>query len=359
MQENKHAERAHAKHSPSSLKHKKLCPKWENESKDTVFTDDGTKCHEAVETGDLSKLTELQHYYANCAIKYVQPLIDAASEVKKEERLWNSDPFLRELTHGSPDLMTWAGETHLDIVDYKFGRLPVDHAGFNLQAKAYVLAAFDTYPKLETITFHFVHPRLADHDSHHTFHRQQRNAIRDEIFSIVYAAENEQYEATPETEACLYCKNRGTCVSLLTEMVRYVHQMHLSEITDYNLDLTVPENRAKLFEILKTLSKAVGQAQDKLTEAHLNGDEIPGYELKFRRGARSIKDTIKAWETVKDVVDFGEFLSSCKVKIGDLEEMVVKKAEDPRAAKVQLTMALESSGALVTEEETKYLTKSK
>ena len=127
MQENKHADRLHAKHSPSSLKHKKLCPKWENESKDTVFTDDGTKCHEAVETGDLSKLTELQHYYANCAIKYVQPLIDAASKVVKEERLWNSSGWMSELTHGSPDLMCWAGESHMDIVDYKFGRLPVDH----------------------------------------------------------------------------------------------------------------------------------------------------------------------------------------------------------------------------------------
>ena len=135
--------------------------------------------------------------------------------------------------------------------------------------------------------------------------------------------------------------------------------MHLSEIPDYNLDLTVPENRAKLFEILKTLSKAVEQAQSDLTTSHLNGDEIPGYELKFRKGARSIKDTIKAWETVKESVDLSDFLSSCKVKIGDLEELVVKKAEDPRAAKVKLTMALESSGALVTEEETKYLTKSK
>lgn len=359
MQENKHADRAHAKHSPSSLKHKKLCPKWENESKDTVFTDDGTKCHEAVETGDLSKLTELQHYYANCAIKYVQPLIDAASEVKKEERLWNSDLFLRDLTHGSPDLMTWAGETHLDIVDYKFGRLPVDPAKDNLQAKAYVLAAFDTYPKLETITFHFVHPRLADHDSHHTFHRKERWAICDEIAKIVYEAESDDYAPTPETEACLYCKKRGSCTALLTELVRYAHQMHLSEISDYNLDLKIPENRSKLFEILRTLSKAVGQAQDKLTEAHLNGEEIPGYELKFRKGARSIKDTIKAWDTVKQDVALEEFLASCKVKIGDLEELVVKKAEDPRDAKVKLTMALESSGALVTEEETKYLTKSK
>ena len=357
--ENKHADRLHAKHSPSSLKHKKLCPKWENESKDTVFTDDGTKCHEAVETGDLSKLTELQHYYANCAIKYVQPIIDGASKVVKEERLWNACGWMSQLTHGSPDLMAWAGETHMDIVDYKFGRLPVDPAAVNLQAKAYVLAAFDTYPFVETITFHFVHPRLADHDSNHTFKREERDAICEEISKIVLAAEDPEVDPTPETEACLYCKKRGTCPALLTEMVRYAHQMHLSDIPDYNLDLTVPENRAKLFEILKLMSKAVGQAQDKLTEDHLNGNEIPGYELKFRKGARSIKDTIKAWETVKETVELADFLKSCKVKIGDLEELVVKKAEDPRAAKVKLTMALEDSGALVTEEETKYLTKSK
>lgn len=357
--QNKHADRLHAKHSPSSLKHKKLCPKWENEQKESVFTDEGERCHEAVETGDLSKLTELQHYYAMCAIKYVQPIIDAASEVKKEERIWNSDPFLRDLTHGSPDLMAWAGDTHLDIVDYKFGRIPVDHASVNLQAKAYVLAAFDTYPKLETITFHFVHPRLADHDSHHTFHRRERTFLREEIFRIVYAAEQERYEATPETEACLYCAKRGSCQALLTQMVRYAHDMHLTEIENFNLDLAVPENRAKLFEILKMLAKALPAAQDKLTEAHLNGEEIPGYELKFRRGARKIVDTQKAYEAIKDRVTKDEFLSACTVKMTDLENLVVKKSEDTRAAKNNLNQALEVSGALVTEEETRYLTKSK
>jgi hypothetical protein len=359
MQENKHAERAHAKHSPSSLKHKKLCPKWENESRDTVFTDDGTKCHEAVETGDLSKLTELQHYYANCAVKYAQPIIDGASRVLKEERLWNAEPAMRDLTHGSPDLMAWAGETHLDIVDYKFGRLPVDPAKDNLQAKAYVLAAFDTYPEVETITFHFVHPRLADHDSNHTFHRRDRTVLCYEILFIVSKAEDPKVKPTPETEACLYCKNRGCCPALLTEMIRYSHQMHLNEIPDFNLDLNVPENRAKLFEVLKTLAKAVPQAQEELTTKHLNGDEIPGYELKFRRGARSVVDTAKAYAAVEDIVTPEEFLKVCSVSISDLEEVVVGKATDTRAAKANLNSVLEASGALVIKPETKYLTKIK
>lgn len=357
--QNKHSDRLHAKHSPSSLKHKKQCPKWENEQRETVFTDDGEKCHEAVETGDLSKLTELQHFYANVAIKYVQPLIDAASDVKKEERLWNSDPFLRDLTHGSPDLMTWAGESHLDIVDYKFGRNPVDPADINLQAKAYVLAAFDTYPKLETITFHFVHPRLADRDSNHTFHRRERDSIRDEIFEVVYAAENEQYEATPHTEACLYCAKRGSCKALLTTMVKYYQDMHLGDIKDFDLDLTVPENRAKLFEILKTLDKAIPAAVANLTERHLNGDEIPGYELKFRRGSRSITDPKKAYDVVKSELSLPEFLSACKVKVSELENLVIGKAEDKREAKINLVTALEVSGAMTTEQETKYLAKSK
>lgn len=357
--QNKHSDRLHAKHSPSSLKHKKLCPKWENENRESEAAEDGERCHEATETGDMSKLTELQHFYANVAIKYSQPLIDAASDVKKEERIWNSDPFLRDLTHGSPDLMAWAGDEHLDIVDYKFGRIPVDHASVNLQAKAYVLAAFDTYPKVETITFHFVHPRLADRDSHHTFHRRERDFIRDEIFEIVYAAENEQYEATPETEACLYCAKRGKCEALLTTMVRFYHDMHLGDIDTFNLDLSEPENRAKLFEIIKTLSKALPKVQEELTDMHLNGDEIPGYELRFRKGARKITDSVKAYETVKDQVPLSEFLATCTVKMGDLEQAVVSKADDPRAAKINLVTSLVSSGALTVEEETKYIAKSK
>jgi hypothetical protein len=53
-------EKLHAKHSPSSLKSKELCPHWENRPGSSKAADEGTMMHDAADTGHLDGLNEEQ-----------------------------------------------------------------------------------------------------------------------------------------------------------------------------------------------------------------------------------------------------------------------------------------------------------
>jgi hypothetical protein len=50
-------EKLHAKHSPSSLKSKELCPHWENRPGSSKAADEGTMMHDAADTGHLTAST--------------------------------------------------------------------------------------------------------------------------------------------------------------------------------------------------------------------------------------------------------------------------------------------------------------
>ncbi len=50
----------HAKHGPSSLKNKELCSHWVNRPGSSAAAEEGTKMHEAAETGRLDGLNPEQ-----------------------------------------------------------------------------------------------------------------------------------------------------------------------------------------------------------------------------------------------------------------------------------------------------------
>src|SRR5690606_26064430 len=169
-----HAERLHAEHSPSSLKFKEICPGFENEPDDERFrdlADEGSRMHEAAETGDMSKLTIEQRHFVQNVLDYVERATLGATKTIKEQRLYHADPLLREKSHGTPDRLDFMSEDFVHLIDYKFGRRPVDHARDNIQGWAYVLAVFDTYPEVQFVHVHFLAPRLADGFTNHVFER--------------------------------------------------------------------------------------------------------------------------------------------------------------------------------------------
>jgi len=367
-QQSQHAD-FHAKHSPSSIKMLSLCPRFANRQTTSDLADEGTMLHASVETGKFEGLTDIQEHYAAVALAYSKPIEDAATKVLKEYRIWNNDPFMRELTHGSPDLIAFAGETHADIVDYKFGRNPVDHAQYNYQAKAYVLAALDTWPALETVTFHFIHPRLADRDSSHTFRRADRDSICAELRAIVEAAEGGA-EPTPDTRACIYCKHAfsGGCSALSRELYRI---MKLKDIQPIDASTATPEELGKAYEAA-AVAEVWAEGQKKaILHRRLEGTEIDGYELKFKKGTRKVVDSGKAWEcfwrsTGADHVEeayesLPAFLEACTVSVTKLEQAAIRDLDkdDKMPTKALLTSQLIKAGAVETSEETSYLAKSK
>ena len=146
--------RKHARHSPSTLEYKEVCPLWVNTSKDeqesTAAGEEGTLLHSKVENEDLSGLDKKRQEYVKLCLDYKDKIHEdlfrrysKVSVTKEIEVKTPGDQF------GFFDLLMVGGsEGHL--FDWKFGWEPVAPAETNAQMWAYIIGAWDAYRDWET-----------------------------------------------------------------------------------------------------------------------------------------------------------------------------------------------------------------
>lgn len=174
----------HAKHGPSSLRAKEICPHWTNQGGTSAAAEEGTAMHAAAETSDMTGLNPEQRAQVVDALAYVAEYEADALEVHKETRL-----DVAGLTWGTADrVLIQQGGTWAHVIDFKFGRNDVDDAANNLQGWAYAVGVFNRWP-VEGVTVHFIVPRR---DSYHkaSFRADQVGAMKERIRSVIARAES-------------------------------------------------------------------------------------------------------------------------------------------------------------------------
>lgn len=360
-----HSERTHAKHSPSSLKHKELCARWKNKDQKSIYAEEGEAAHEAVEAylrGDsslLAAMPEDMRLSAQMVIDYVEPRIMGYTIWRLEERIFVADPFLRELTHGTPDLVVMDGP-NCAVFDYKFGRRPVDHASKNLQGFAYMLAVFDTYPEIQTIRMAFAAPRVVDGFTDAEFTREKDyDRIYTRVYRVVARAEDELIAPCASWEACAYCANKANCVALENLIVDTYDQstadLNASDLARAKQEDT-PENLGYRLKAAKVLKDYVSQEEAEILEKKLQGQDIEGFDLRYVRGKTTVSDVLKAYQLVSDKIPVEEFIKNCTISISSLEAMLLANAEgDKKTLKRELISSLLKEGALTQGTESAYL----
>ena len=108
-----HAERAHSKISPSKLKNLELCPGFRDDPDREVhaITLQGTKCHEALDSGDGSTLTDEERGWVKMCRDYTDSLTTPQAKQHREIRLnilqgiWGFADLFIEHGHGYGDLV--------------------------------------------------------------------------------------------------------------------------------------------------------------------------------------------------------------------------------------------------------------
>ena len=364
-----HAERTHAEHSPSSLKYKELCPGWiDRKEQETKYADEGEMLHEAAEAkvaGDdtkFLKLNEKQQYFVQQVVDYVEPLLAGADAIIPEVRIFNHDWYLRDLTHGTPDLLILRGNS-ADLVDYKFGMRPVDDASDNRQGMAYTLGIFDTYPNIQSVRVHFLSPRIVGGFHHGDFNRE---ADYDRVFTIidtiVRKSREEQKEYRASWKACVYCGRKATCEALAKFMVPYI-----SRGGDVELDVgRIPElltskSPEALGAKLKVAEVAVDFAEQMkksvMHEVLENGADAEGYELRFSSGKTSVTSAAAVAKALEHRITVDDLLKSATVSLKSLEELICRGLEGKEKTELRKVMMAElaKAGALKQGEEQKYL----
>lgn len=358
---------SHAKYPPSKLKNWDICPGYESSDTGNAASEEGTMLHKACETGNFENLSEEQKSVVQLCLDYVRSLVGSAHVFDQRE----VKVSIPNLTWGTCDrLLTYKGGS-ADLIDYKFGRNPVDDASINLQGFAYVCGAFEEFPETREITVHFLLPRRNEISSH-KFERKELPTLLLRIKGVIekrkaYEEKPSPEALVPDTENCLYCARKATCEALQKMALKVAPkydvtfelptEFHPSQITD-------PKQMAIGLAAAQVLGEWAKSFREHGTQMAKGGTEIPGWVLKHRPGKLDIPDVEAAFVATQELVPelkIEEFLPICSVNLTNLVELVRRKAKRGTKEKmeVELKNKLVGSGIGIREPETSYLTRSK
>lgn len=357
---------AHAKHSPSALACKEICPGFESNKESGPAAEEGTRLHKALETGNTDGLDDEQRQVVEMCHGYLEDLEnEARGEGERELEVWREAKLsiCGGLTFGTLDYALFNRRlARADLVDFKMGRRAVPDAEVNPQVQAYVLGLFEAFPGIESITAHVLLPRR-DEVSTATYSRADVPRLRLRISTIVARCECTEPELRP-TDNCLWCARQATCPALhrhaLTIAAGYGEELQIPE-EFHPGQITDPAVMARALTVSRVLEKWCDSVRHHAVQMRLGGQEIPGHELRSRAGVRKITDAVAAWAAVRERISPDRFAACCDVSISRLEAAFAEEA--PRGAKTkakqELSEALADLGIVETGKESFYLAKTK
>ncbi len=360
------AERIHHPYSPSSLQSRELCAKYQPSNNDTEASRTGTMQHDVAESGlDNDKLKDFKAMAVVECMKFVDerlrlhpggklikeeylPIDDEHIEVPTAPKLvlldpLDPDPEVISVPQTQQFLGTTAGyldvgilsadETECEVIDFKFGKVPVEPAETNVQGTSYLLGLVKRHPKIRKGTVWFLMPHL-DYITYHTFTVDQFGELHLRIKTIVKRAieankiEDDYSMATPNVSACLFCARIGKCPKVAEKALKLGQKyqpltMPDSISTSVFTDPADVERGLKFAQVIKTWAEAYRtQATQKTIE---DAEFFPkGYTL-VTMTKRTVKNAKKLLELAKSFLPDEVKAKSedlYKISIGDIEDII-------------------------------------
>lgn len=332
------AERPHAEYSPSKLEDIAICPGYvsgKSHAGAMTAAESGTRCHNAVETRNLTGLTEEEAMLAEMAIGYEDEVIPKDAYVEREIRVEVFEQF------GYLDTLAILKDgVNAHIIDHKFGKIEVRPASKNLQGKAYVMGVFNRHPELETITVHFCMPRL-DTISMHTFTREDLPKIEKEIRLVLDRAtkakslfddESVVSMLNPLCESCDFCGNRTRCRALAKHVITVAGKLGVKELPKNPVvtleDVRDPQETGVLLRMAAIVEKWAEDIKAWALQQALVDDIVPeGFTLVEANSPRKVPNPVLAFEALKERLTMEDILScTTGCSVGKLEELWAKGA---------------------------------
>lgn len=359
-----HSDRAHSSISPSKLKSIEISPAYTPDPTDPEHpvTAEGTLCHEALDSGDDSKLTtDEQREWVSACRDLTAEILPGAVEYRELKI-----PVLDGIW-GFADLVRIRGSKGA-LVDYKFGFNLQEEVETNPAAQAYVYGLFKMFPPVDEFTVAYLYPRLGQ-VSTCTYARDDMSRIETRIRLTVEKAR----EATPETcrwsaETCRFCLHRKTCPTLRAAVLpvaqRYAetHDIRLP-LFDTLDTLDDPAKMARLLEAAPVLEAVADSIKRNAVRLRVEGGtEIPGWELRTRAGRKVVLNPTLARDALRKIgLSDDDVLRSCEMRVGLLEDVVGETAAKGKKKKSyeKALDALRDVGVLEEKEESAFMVKAK
>ena len=326
--------------SPSAVEDWAFCPRFDSaprSSNPRAFDarDTGIKLHKAVETGDLSGLTENERDQAQFAMNYVDKVHEEVLSVRQagagsicEERIvtpWPSPVLGKEaVISGYVDKTIYGlgprgplseplprgvqfKEEECHVIEYKFGDRPVSPAGQNSQILLYAFSKLTEFPNLEQVTGHLVQPPLQTVSSH-VFTRDETLARIRELDRQVQARFDPFSTPVVTSGLCERCCHIRTCPAyngLAQSTAVTIRDPLVSSPKFISLFTTVPQmmsswDRSLLRVALDVAEEAIAAKKKELADSAASGLDVPGYTVVHRKGNPTIVDPLLAREALRN-----------------------------------------------------------
>jgi len=337
-----HSDRAHAEFGPSSLKYVSLCAGYHGKDGNNAASIIGTRIHEALEVRDPSALESDEE------VQIYSRMIEEEDEVftnvfggtdgvtiQRENRLV-LDLDCQTPTFGTSDIVAYKGNVGLQI-DYKTGISKIDEPRKNWQAKAYVLAMFQS-TELETIHFAFLVPKR-DEILTGTFERSEMDQLRKEISDVIRKAETTRpkwenksidIDDLNPTVNCRFCRHEEHCPALGAVAIEVAKRYRPDLLPDGPIasgEVDDPASIEKLYVVAKIVENWASGIKHKATGMAKEGVEFDGLKLKSMGALKTtLEKNYLAQLAIKYGLELNEVIESADLRIGQLSKVLHDKA---------------------------------
>ncbi len=311
----------HHINSPSRLDRRKLCPgsgPMEAQAGPEIERPEGvegTMLHERVVSRDFNGLTDEQEMLVKLCIELLHSMDGRFSDYDGPPPEWMRQEYPMELQDGYGEVLT-AGTAdvvmlfprHVKIIDWKFGRNPVDQD--SLQFVAYAALAMAEFDRTE-VEFTVFQPRVSREPT--TWTISGRGRTLDQIHKVVEATKGPGLNLIPSQQACRYCKAALTCPAVAGEAL----QAASAEVAVIPVD-----KAAEWYQKAQMIEAYAKRVKDEVKRMAVEGD-VPGLWLETKQGNRQAMDPMAAAEATG--MSTADVLQVAKVSYKDLEGLYADK----------------------------------
>jgi hypothetical protein len=278
-----------------------------------------------------------------------------------------------QLNHGFLDAVFIYANGSANLVDYKFGWIPVPDAQDNLQGQNYMVGCFQLFPEVKEIWVEFLQPKLNRRTSA-VFMRDEIQSVYDRLEKTIEEAKYVQTNP-PDVQKfmspgayCEYCGLKDSCAVLANhraEAGARMSQLPVPKSFD-GMVLRTPEEWALARYWCEVVETGIVELKSKAKEvAELNGGELrctlPNgevvvYEMKERNTDRVLGSAPEVAEALKEIVTLEQILGAADLALGKLLTIATNamvelaavqgKKLTKKAAKEEIESTLSAFGVL-------------
>ena len=196
--------------SPSALEYYSRCAHYMKSDAPSDAAERGTRMHKAVEENRPEMIAdEEDRNEVLRTLLFKQTLLAEHPDYT----LINEAKIHGTLNFGTADaLMLSSDGTRAILHDSKFGKVPVQGPGENLQMKNYAAILFDMYPQLREVECYITQYACHELPLMHVFRKEEMGPHLQEIDAVIQRRRNkDQYPPTPDYVVCQYCQRKAEC----------------------------------------------------------------------------------------------------------------------------------------------------